>query len=269
MEKLKGKTILVGKEPGNGRLLVGIAGMSKTIALGSVNSVPSCVSRLMNGIGHCKIDVGYDGKMTITNMKEPNVTFVNGAMILSKRIDQYSRVELGKEHFAIDVHLVLKAAEKIVSVVITGDGEKRQPLQPLKKTYSIGHLKPVWNSYDQSIVALQIEQQQKSNQQRLTGILSQLGMLCVIIPSVLPQVPIPDFLRVLLVVGAIGMSVYLYIKGKKPEDSFIVKKKRLDEDFEHDYVCPNPDCHHFLDNRKYSLLLQDGQCRYCKCKYVE
>ena len=266
MEKLKGKTIFVGKEPGNGRLLVGIAGMSKTIALGSVNSVPSCVSRLMNGIGHCKIEVGYDGKLTVTNMKEQNVTFVNGAQIVSKRIDQFSRVELGKDHYPIDVNMVLHAAEKIVSVAASTGSVKPQPE---RKSYSIRHLKPIWNNYDQSIVALQIEQQQKGNQQRLTGILSQLGMLCVIIPSVLPQVPIPDFLRVLLVVDAIGMSVYLYFKGKKPEELFIVKKKKLDEDFEHNYVCPNPDCHHFLENRKYSLLLQDGQCRYCKCKFIE
>ena len=43
----------------------------------------------------------------------------------------------------------------------------------------------------------------------------------------------------------------------------------LDEAFKRDYVCPNPDCQHFLGYTPYKDLLFQKQCRFCKCNWVE
>ena len=60
MDRLKGKTIFIGKEPGQGRLMLAIkdGGQIKATTLGQTNSVPNCVSRCKpaEDIAHCKID---------------------------------------------------------------------------------------------------------------------------------------------------------------------------------------------------------------------
>ena len=114
MERLKGKTILIGKEPGQGRLLVAIQGNGKSAAIGAPGSVPACVSRCKpsEGVAHAKITVDQTGNMTITNMKPQNVTFVNGSEIASKRVSSSNTVELGKDRFSINLPVVIETAKK-------------------------------------------------------------------------------------------------------------------------------------------------------------
>ena len=89
---LKGKTILVGKEPGNGRLFVSVKinGQPKTAAIGEMNSVPNSVSRCKptENTAHCKIEVDNSENITVANLKPQNVTYVNGAEIVSKKVKQ-------------------------------------------------------------------------------------------------------------------------------------------------------------------------------------
>lgn len=259
MNNLNGKTILVGKEPGQGRLRVAVQGLPKTGALGAVGSVPASVSRCKpeEGVAHCKIAVAADGIMTITNMKPQNVTYVDGMEVMSKRITTSSQVALGMERYPVSVATILQVAEKLLP----------PPPPPPPKEYSIRHLEAVWEDYDRAKMGMLIEQQRKANQQRLQGILQQIGMLAVLIPSVLPQVPIPSWLRVVFVVAGLGVAVYLWIRGNKPDELFAVKQKKLDEEMEKKYVCPNPECRHTLPFKKYSLLMQDKGCPYCKCRY--
>ena len=81
LDNLRGKTILIGKEPGNGRLLisVNIKGQVKNTTLGEMGCVPSCVSRCIpsDGVAHCKIDIDISGNITLTNAKPQNTTCVN------------------------------------------------------------------------------------------------------------------------------------------------------------------------------------------------
>ena len=62
---------------------------------------------------------------------------------------------------------------------------------------SIKHLKRVWEKYDRALLKLQVEQQKAANQQKLQGLISQASVLCVIIPSVIPSIPIPGRIRCL------------------------------------------------------------------------
>lgn len=73
---------------------------------------------------------------------------------------------------------------------------------------------------------LQVEQQKAANQQKLQGLISQASVLCVIIPSVIPSIPIPGIVRVILVIGAMALGIYFYIKGTKTEESFVVKREK-------------------------------------------
>lgn len=106
-------------------------------------------------------------------------------------------------------------------------------------------MKRVWERYDRALLKLQVEQQKAANQQKLQGLISQASVLCVIIPSVIPSIPIPGMIRVLLVIIALLLGVYFYIKGTKTDESFVIKKRELDERFKDDYVCPK--CGYFSD----------------------
>ena len=65
MQNLKGKNILIGKEPGAGRLLVAIEGTQFNTAIGPANSVPATVSRCMpaQGTAHARISIDAGGNI--------------------------------------------------------------------------------------------------------------------------------------------------------------------------------------------------------------
>lgn len=252
---LKGTTLLIGKEPGNGRLLISITGngFKKTVTLGEYGSVPDSVSRCKpeEGVGHCKISIDENSKMTLTNLKIKNVTYVDNMEVSTKHIDGNSKVSLGQDRYALNIKAILDLAEKTI------------PQQA--KELSIKHLEAIWDIYDQALEKLQIEQQKKANQQRLQGILSMSGMLFALLPF-------PDsvrILRVIFIVAALGLAIFFFIKGSNVKDSFIFKKKELDKQFIKDYVCPNSECHHFMGTQPYMILRQNKKCPYCGCKYSD
>ena len=107
----------------------------------------------------------------------------------SKIIDTHSIVELGADQYRISIKKLLKKIGYVPPV-------------------SIKHLKRVWERYDRTLLKLQVEQQKAANQQKLQGLISQASVLCVIIPSVIPSIPIPGMIRVLLVIGALALGVY-------------------------------------------------------------
>ena len=255
MNNLVGKTILIGKEPGQGRLRVAIQGLPKTGVIGGAGSVPASVSRCKpeEGVAHCKITVAADGTMTVTNMKTQNMTYVDGMEVVSKRITTSSQVALGMDRYPISVAAILQVAEKLV------------PVPP--KEYSIRHLEAVWEWYDHSLEEIDMEPVKKAKLQRLQSLLSQTGMFVALICGSIPNLPIPMELRFVFLGLALCLGIYLYISGNKLED-MRKKKKKLEKEMEKKYVCPNPECRHSLPTtKKYSMLVQDKGCPYCKCRY--
>lgn len=124
-------------------------------------------------------------------------------------------------------------------------------------------MKRVWERYDRALLKLQVEQQKAANQQKLQGLISQASVLCVIIPSVIPSIPIPGMIRVLLVIIALLLGVYFYIKGTKTDESFVIKKRELDERFKDDYVCPK--CGYFFGFIPYDNLMYKKNCPNPNC----
>lgn len=265
MDNLKGKTILVGKEPGNGRLYVSVNvnGQHKVAPIGEMQSVPNSVSRCKPGenIAHCKITVGENGEMTITNMKPQNVTYVNGTEVMSKRLKAGSRIELGKDRYVMDLNAVIMAAQKIVGVThVQPTYSKPAPQMPTQE-YSIRHLKRVWNEYNNSMKSIKIRQ-------RNNGLLSSIPMAFSMFGGLVAGVA-PEVREIALVFTGIALFIMLIGFYKRFTDKSIDESEELTEEFQHNYVCPNPQCHHFMGNQPYNVLRQNKTCPYCKCKLTE
>lgn len=279
MNGLKGKTILVGKEPGNGRLLVAIQGLGKSAAIGLPGSVPACVSRCKptEGVAHVKISVDSSGNMIMTNMKPRNVTFVNGSEIVSKRVSLGNIVELGKDHFAVNLPMVIDTAKKIVEV--SGSKPSVQPSQPspatYEKKYSISHLEYVWNDFHDKGLEIRKRQREQGLMSRIPMFFTMGGSALSFGLSFVFGEGNKDAQEIAQIVSGIflfvGIVIMFYSFLKSKNDTSIEDLENITEDFQNRYVCPNPECNKFLGNLSYRLLKKQYSmhCPYCKCEFVE
>lgn len=254
MEKLKGKTILIGKEPDQGRLLLAIVG-GKTACIGAPNSVPNSVSRckVPEGVAHAKISIDQNSNMVLTNLKPQNVTFVNGSEIASKRIQPNNIIELGQDHYKIAVSTIIEIAKKLVRITDPSVAPDSKPL-------NIKHLEKVWTDYHDSLKRMR-EKQKKINLIRSgCGIFTMCAMPCIFFLGPIGYA--------LTGIGVIG-NIYSFVGLKN--DNTTDEQERLMEEFQDHYVCPNENCNKFLGNLSYKLLKKQYsmQCPYCKTKFVE
>lgn len=252
MDSLKGMTIFIGRDPEQGRLLVAL-GNGKSLTLGNACSVPSSVSRCKpsEGIAHSKIEIGKNGDIILTNLKSGNVTFVNGVTVASKHIDLSSTVELGKDHYKVNIEAILESAKKLTAI---GGAQKKT------QKYDIKHLEEVWNGYHDALKKMR-ERQKRINLIRSgCGIFTMCAMPCIFFLG-----PVGYALTGIGVAG----NIYTFVGLKN--DNTTDEQERLTEDFQDHYVCPNPDCRKFLGNLSYKLLKRQYSmhCPYCKCEFTE
>lgn len=272
MNTLKGKTILIGKEPGQGRLLVSVDG--KKAAIGATNSVPGSVSRckVPEGVAHAQITIDQNGNMVLTNMKSANVTYVNGSEVASKRITPSNTVELGMDRFNISLPVIIETAKKLESLN-TGDygdlggngGQKGNSV----KQYNISHLEHVWNDFHDR--NMEIKQRQRNQ-----ALMSRIPMFFTMGGGAVSAVSIafgwPEAVRYLCVgMTVLGVIIMIYTFFKSKNDTSLEDSERILEDFQERYTCPNPDCNKFLGNMSYRLMKKQYSmhCPYCKCEFVE
>ena len=233
--------IIIGREEGARRLHC-VAG-GREFNIGAAGSVPLSVSRQ-----HCKLTVnGSD--ITIENIKVQNITFVDGNQIVSKTISATSKVQLGEERFLIPLQQILQLA--------TG-GKVGAPEVP---TFSLKPLKSVWEEYDRRKMEIQNNAAKSANKQRLQGILSMLGMCVGFIPG------IDQTVRIVIIVAALAIAVYFFIKGSMNE-SVQQQLHDLDEEFAKKYKCPNPKCGKPFGAVPYRNIEYNKQCFACGCKYT-
>lgn len=259
MELLKGKNILIGKEPIDGRLLIVVDGYKSKAALGSQDSVPASVSRCRQaeGVAHAKISIDGKGGITVTNMNPKNVTFVNDRGIASKHVTTTDTLTLGKDKFSVSLPTVLDTARKIVTAQ-AAQGQGKQAAET--KTFDISHLENVWNELKNKKKEIQAKQK-KTNLIR-TG--CSVFTVCTI-----PMVRfVGEGAYALSAIGFIGaLYGFFGIKNDNTADMM----DQLNEDFQDKYVCPNPDCGRFLGNMSYKLMKRQYamQCPYCRSKFTE
>lgn len=263
MDRLKGKTILIGKEPGQGRLLVAIQGNVKSAAIGAPGSVPACVSRCKpaEGVAHAKIMVDQNGNMVLTNMKSQNVTYVNGSEIASKRVSSSNSVELGKDRFSINLPVVIETAKKIATVapIPTPNPHPNPNPEPVKE-FNISHLERVWHDLQAKRKEIQAKQKKINLVRSGCGLFTLCAMPCIFMFGPVGYV--------LTGIGIVG-NLYSFVGLKNDNTSDVIDQ--LNEEFQDRYVCPNPDCNKFLGNISYKLLKKQYSmhCPYCKSEFVE
>lgn len=254
MEKLKGKKILIGKEPGQGRLLVAVSDCGKSAAIGTAGSVPGSVSRCKpaEGVAHAEVAIDANGRMVVKNLKSMNITFVNGLETASKRVEVSDTIELGKDRFRINLPVVLDTARKLVGGDNTGGGGT--------KTFNIAHLEVAWNDYHDALRDLREKQKRVNLIRTGCGIFTMCAMPCIFLFGPVGYI--------LTGVGIIG-NIYSFIGLKN--DNTADEQERIAERFQERYVCPNPECNKYLGILSYKLLKKQYSmhCPYCKCEYVE
>lgn len=260
IDNLRNKTILVGKEPGNGRLFVSVKinGQPKTAAIGEMNSVPNSVSRCKpaENTAHCKIEIDGNGNLIVTNLKPQNVTYVNGAEIVSKKVKPNGMIELGKDRYSVSVNTIIETASKIVGVTVP----------PPLKEFNIKPLKKVWDNYHDENIKIKKRGQELGAAQSFTPILT-LGSTAI--SAIAAPLGFADVCYVTIPLIIIGVFLMIRNYNKRKNDTSIEDGERLLEEFQHKYVCPNPDCKHFLGMQSYIVLRQTKKCPWCGCTYVE
>lgn len=247
---LYGKTILIGRQPSTGKLMISVGGNGGCLA--NAGQVPASVSRCKpaEGVAHCSIAVDRSGGMTLHNMKPQNITCVDGTAIASKRITQDDKVTLGKDNYPVNIAAILNAATA---------------LAPSQQSYSIRHLEKVWDDYQNGLKKIRNFKANNAVFLRISGTFTVLFFVIKLIPD---NQGLPSWVSSLIwaLIGIFAIltivGIYLSVKIKNMTTKGMDK---LVKDFQKHYVCPK--CGSFL-NQAYILLKQREDCPYCKCKWT-
>lgn len=265
-DSLKGKEIFVGRESGTDRLLVylSINGQVKVFKLGNPGSVPKSVSRAIpnQNKAHLSIKIDDNGHIIVTNLKPENVTFVNGSQIVSKRILENDKIELGVDRFQLPLNVLIQSAQKVFQ-----SAEPNAVSKPEVKTFNISHLEKVWNDYHEGDLAIKDKQHKMGLQQRIP-IFFTIGAGAL--TSVAWSLGWGEWIRVVSIcLTGIGLLLMIYFYIQSSKFNPIREADKLREDFQSKYICPNPECHRFLGNYSYSMMKNQFkmECPYCKSKF--
>ena len=261
-EALRGKEIFVGRESGTDRLLVylSIDGQIKAFQIGNPGSVSKSVSRAIpkQSKAHLSIKIDDNGNIIVSNLKPENVTFVNGSQIISKRISEDDKVELGVDHYQLPLKEILTKTSQLTTSQLQNS-----------TTYSISHLEKIWNDYHEGDLAIKDQQHKMGLQQRIP-IFFTIGAGAL--TSVAWSLGWGEWIRVVSIcLTGIGLLLMIYFFIQSSKFNPVRETDKLREDFQSKYICPNPDCKRFLGTYSYSMMKNQFkmECPYCKSKFEE
>lgn len=225
--------IFIGRNPDTGQLKVTVGQQSKNVGLN--NSVPKTVSRV-----HCSLTPEEGGMFRLKNMKVQNVTYVNGLGVENKLVNKNDVIELGEDRYPLNWDLVDSA---------------------IPKMFDITPLEAIWNDYNNEVLSLTIKQNRFNAIKAGTGLITTLGLGASAAGLIKGQTN--AYFYAAAGILSLCFLIKTYIDGAKvPKE-----KQRLLEKFQHEYVCPNPKCGHFLGNQPYDQVRLLEACPYCKSKY--
>lgn len=254
MNRLKGKTILIGKEDGGNRLAVMVVGTGKPLIIDG-SYVPASVSRLKikEGIAHARIDIDNAGNMKLTNIKPQNITAVNGSEIATKQIKMGDSISLGRDYYQVDLHAVIDKAKNSLDAIL-----------------NIDHLYHIWNAHQERL------QEIKDNQKRIQ-LMSRIPMFCTLGGGALGFVftsfvgdEIKPFIQIVSgILSVIGLLLMVYSFNLSKKDTTEKDIKQENEEFMFKYICPNKKCQKYLGQYPLNFFLHQHkwQCPHCKSKY--
>ena len=265
-DSLKGKTIYIGRESGSGRLLAYLQTNGNTVGFptGNPGSVPNSVSRAnpAQGKAHLSIKIDTNGNITVTNLKQENVTFVNSSQIVSKRVSETDTIELGSERYPLQLANILQS----VASRLHGSPNPG-PQQP--QTFNISHLEEVWNDYHEGDLAIKDKQHKMGLQQRIPIFFTiGAGALTTVAWS-LGWGEWIKIVSICLTGTGLLLMIYFFLQASKFNPAREADKIR--EKFQNEYKCPNPNCRRFLGFYSYSMLKNQyhNECPFCRSKFEE
>ena len=243
---LAGGTILVGKTPGGNDLMVSVSidGRIKSESTDRFGRIPNTVSRCKpeNGIAHCKIAIGRDATVTVTNMKSENYTFVNGMEIMTKRINANSVVELGPNRFMIDIAEIISTAHKLID------------------SKAESHLKGIREKFDTSMIRSRQESESNIATCNSFTILTVFtGIITIVLRKAIPDAP---FFIAALVLTAIFMVLTLMKFANMYKMAHIEVQRSAIKEFTDNYRCPH--CGTFIGDIPYKKLTELPSCPECR-----
>lgn len=221
--------IIIGRDQETRKLCIIKDGTQKLC--GQSGSVPMDVSR-----HHLSLQPIGNGKWTIKNLNERNVTFVNGIAVESKTISEQDKVELGNSRYLFSWDVLR---------------------EPKVETVDIRQLKKIWDDYQQEDIAIR-------NRQKNTGLLASIPLGFSMLGGIIASIA-PDIREVALLLTGIAFVLFLYGLWRRSQDNTAVEQKKLQEDFERKWICPK--CKRPLNFRSYTILEQNEACPYCKTKF--
>ena len=225
--------IIIGRDPESSQLKVVVGQQSKSV--GPPNAVPKSVSRM-----HCSLTTEEGGLFRLKNLKMQNVTFVNGVEVENKLVNKNDVVELGTERYRLSWDLVDQA---------------------IPKMYDITHLEKVWDDFNNATLALSIKQNKFNAIKAGTGLITTLGLGASAAGLIKGQTN--AYFYAAAGILSLIFLIKTYIDGSKvPKE-----RQRLQEKFQHDYICPNPRCGRFFGNQAYDQIKLFDQCPYCRSKF--
>ena len=228
--------LVIGRDGQTSQLNVSVG--QKVYRFFAAESVPTSVSRQ-----HCIITVKGEDNYVIRNIKATNVTYVNGIEIEEKSVTLSDKIELGRERYMLNLSYILG---------------KLLPQQQPKKTIDITPLQQIWDEYNAE--DLRLKKQQKN-----IGMLASVPMGFTMLGGLLTGV-CPPIRPYAIIFTAIALIIMVYGFYKRYTDNTLEKLQQLKNEFQQKYVCPNPDCRHFLGMTPYASLKSKSNCPYCKAK---
>lgn len=232
--------LIIGRQAGVERPRLSIQHEGKTIPMGDPGSVPKNVSRR-----HCRILIDDDFNISIEDLTADNFMFVNGMECKRKNhVKMEDLVELGPDRYRLDLETIIKHFTA-------------------KRSYHIGHLKFVYDTYQKTIQDRQVKQGKVNSLSAIPGVISMSSIALAAVPFLGPGV------RIAMVVVAVVFSIAFAVMRWGSAKSSPEELRKLEDDFRAQYRCPNPACDHFLGKTPYDELLHNKSCPFCKAKFEE
>ena len=202
---------------------------------------------------HLKLTTLPDGNVEVEDLGSSNGTFIDGVRIIKKVVSRNTTIQMGSR-YTFKVSDVIPETPKA-----SAPQQQSAPTQPKPvPEYSIKHLKYVWDEYEETIAAIRHKSQQMGKKRMIPMMLGSFsGLISAFVGSgAFITIPI-----------AIVSFIFLF-KAYNEKDTSLEDTKAAKDTLINKYVCPNPECHRSLPHQDYSLLSQNTNCPYCKCKWT-
>lgn len=235
--------IIIGGDHSTLRLKLTITGQPKPKLAGQQGSCPLSVSRQ-----HCSLTTCPDGGYILANLNPRNVTYVNGMPIMSQRITEYDRIELGRDRYLLDWAILKKVLPK---------PELHVDITPLED---------IWNTYYQTTNRMQVKEKRFNAMRGIIPVITMGAMAAIFLIG-----PSKDGKQSPLQIAAYALAallaLFFFIKSFIDASKITNQREELKQWFMTYYRCPNPECNRFLGYTDFTLVAEQDCCPKCKAKY--